>query len=119
MPATYSALQISTRQVGVAEVAMARPAVFDALDGTRIADLDDVDAALDPTVAASLAAGPEVQHELKQLFARLSSGPAGPVATEVSELCAQTAARVRGSAEAHEGCAACLGKRPASWIGVP
>ena len=96
MPATYSALQISTRQVGVAEVAMARPAVFDALDGTRIADLDDVDAALDPTVAASRAAGPEV-----------------------SEFWAQTSARVRGSAVAHEGCAAFLGKRPASWIGVP
>ena len=96
MSATYSALQISTRQLGVAQVAMARPAICNAFDETRIADLDDVDAALDPTVAASLAAGPEV-----------------------SEFCAQTAARVRGSAEAHEGCAAFLGKRPASGIGVP
>lgn len=81
-----------------------------------VAPLAGLDAALDQTVAALLAAGPQAQRELKRLFGRLAAGPVEP---EVQALCAQTIARVRGSDEAREGFAAFLGKRPAAWIGKP
>jgi len=84
-----------------------------------VAPLAELDAALDQTVAALLAAGPQAQRELKQLFGRLSSSPSGPVSTEVRELCAQTIARLRGSDEAREGFAAFLDKRPPAWIAKP
>lgn len=80
-----------------------------------VAPLDQLDVVLDQAVAALLAAGPQAQRELKQLFGRLSGHPAGPVSPEVQELCAQTIARVRGSDEAREGFAAFLEKRPAAW----
>ncbi len=80
-----------------------------------VAPLAELDGALDRVVGLLLAAGPQAQRELKQLFARLSGCPAGPVSPEVRELCAQTIARVRGSDEAREGFAAFLDKRPASW----
>ncbi len=84
-----------------------------------VVPLAELDAALDHTVAALLAAGPLAQRELKLLFGRLSTLPAGPVSTEVRELCAQTIARVRGSDEAREGFAAFLDKRPPSWTVRP
>ena len=84
-----------------------------------VAPLAELDAALDQTVAALLAAGPQAQRELKLLFSRLSTFPAGPVSPEVRELCAQTIARMRGSDEAREGFAAFLGKRPPTWTAPP
>jgi methylglutaconyl-CoA hydratase len=79
----------------------------------KVASLDELDAAVDATVTALLAGGPGAQAEIKALFAQLEVGPITPA---VVELTAQTISRVRGSAEAREGFAAFLGKRPANWI---
>jgi methylglutaconyl-CoA hydratase len=79
----------------------------------KVVALDGLDAAVDATVAALLAGGPGAQAEIKALFAQLEVGPITPA---VIELTAQTISRVRGSAEAREGFAAFLGKRPANWI---
>lgn len=71
---------------------------------------------LDDTVAATaaelLAGGPHAQHEIKQLFGRLQ---VGPVSAETIELTAQTISRVRSTAQAREGFAAFLDKRPPPW----
>jgi methylglutaconyl-CoA hydratase len=64
-------------------------------------------------VADLLGGGPSAQREIKALYDRLDVGPVTP---EVRELTAATIARVRGSAEAREGFAAFLAKRPAAWI---
>lgn len=74
---------------------------------------DNLDAAVGTVVAELLQGGPAALGEIKTLFAQLQVGPVTP---EVRELTAQTIARVRGSAEAREGFAAFLAKRPASWI---
>jgi methylglutaconyl-CoA hydratase len=79
----------------------------------QVVGLDELDAAVDVTVTALLAGGPSAQAEIKQLFAQLEVGPITPT---VIELTAQTISRVRGSAEAREGFAAFLGKRPPNWI---
>lgn len=79
----------------------------------QVVALEALDAAVDAVVQDLLAAGPNAQREIKQLFAQL---PVGPITPEVRELTAQTIARVRGTAEAKEGFAAFLGKRPAAWI---
>jgi methylglutaconyl-CoA hydratase len=79
----------------------------------KVVALEQLDAAVDATVTALLAGGPNAQREIKQLFAQLQPGPITP---EVMELTAQTISRVRGSDEAREGFAAFLGKRPANWI---
>lgn len=79
----------------------------------QVAPLAELDAAVDATVSALLAGGPNAQREIKQLFAQL---PVGAVTPEARELTAQTIARVRSSDEAREGFAAFLGKRPANWI---
>jgi len=79
----------------------------------KVVALDQLDAAVDTTVSALLAGGPNAQREIKQLFAQLQVGPITP---DVIELTAQTISRVRGSDEAREGFAAFLGKRPANWI---
>lgn len=79
----------------------------------KVAAPDELDAAVDATVTALLAGGPGAQAEIKQLFAQLEVGPITPA---VIELTAQTISRVRGSAEAREGFAAFLAKRPAHWI---
>jgi methylglutaconyl-CoA hydratase len=79
----------------------------------KVVALDALDAAVDATVTALLAGGPGAQAEIKQLFAQLEVGPITPA---VVELTAQTISRVRGSAEAREGFAAFLGKRPANWV---
>jgi len=79
----------------------------------HIAALAQIDAAIDACVADMLLGGPAAQREIKQLFGQLA---VGPTTAEVRELTAQTISRVRGTEEAHEGFAAFLAKRPASWI---
>ena len=79
----------------------------------KVVGLHELDAAVDTIVTALLAGGPGAQREIKQLFAQLQVGPITP---EVIDLTAQTISRVRGTAEAREGFAAFLGKRPANWI---
>ncbi len=78
----------------------------------RVVAPDQLDAAVDATLDDLLAGSPGAQREIKQLFAQLD---VGPVSAEVRELSAQTIARVRGSAEAREGFAAFLAKRPPNW----
>jgi methylglutaconyl-CoA hydratase len=78
----------------------------------QVAPLTELDAAVDKTVEALRAGGPNAQREIKALFAQLV---VGPITAEVRELSAQTISRVRGSAEAKEGFAAFLAKRPARW----
>lgn len=73
---------------------------------------DALDAEVDAVVAELLAAGPNAQREIKQLFVQLE---AGPITADVRELTAQTISRVRGTDEAREGFAAFLAKRPPSW----
>jgi methylglutaconyl-CoA hydratase len=78
----------------------------------KVVEPDALDAALDTVVTELLAAGPNAQREIKQLFAQLE---VGPITADVSELTAQTISRVRGTDEAREGFAAFLAKRPPSW----
>ena len=48
MPRSYATLQVTTRVPGVAQVTMARPAVFNAFDEAMIAELDaELDAAFE------------------------------------------------------------------------
>lgn len=79
----------------------------------QVANLDELDAAVDATLDELLAGGPRAQGEIKALFAQFE---VGPVTDEVRELTAQTISRVRGSDEAREGFAAFLDKRPANWV---
>ncbi len=79
----------------------------------EVVELDDLDAAVERWVNELLASGPQAQAEIKTLFAQLEVGPVTP---EVRELTAQTIARVRTGAEAREGFAAFLAKRPAAWV---
>lgn len=79
----------------------------------QVANLDELDAAVDATLGELLTGGPLAQSEIKALFAQLE---VGPVTAEVRELTAQTISRVRGSDEAREGFAAFLDKRPANWV---
>ncbi len=79
----------------------------------QVANLDELDAAVDATLDELLAGGPRAQREIKALFAQLE---VGPVTDEVRELTAQIISRVRGSDEAREGFAAFLDKRPANWV---
>jgi methylglutaconyl-CoA hydratase len=65
----------------------------------QVANLDELDAAVDATLGELLTGGPLAQSEIK-----------------VRELTAQTISRVRGSDEAREGFAAFLDKRPANWV---
>lgn len=78
----------------------------------RVLPADDLDAAVDATVATLCDAGPNAQREIKALMAQLAVGPVGDA---VRELSAATIARVRGGAEAREGFAAFLAKRPPNW----
>ncbi len=80
---------------------------------TQVVTPDRLDAAVDAATTSLLAGGPAAQGEIKQLFAQLE---VGPVTDAVVELTAQTIARVRGTAEAREGFAAFLDKRPARWV---
>ena len=74
---------------------------------------DQLDAAVQTCVGELLQSGPAAQAEIKALFAQLSPGDTGPAA---QALTAQTIARVRATAEAREGFAAFVDKRPAAWI---
>ena len=79
-------------------------------------DAAAVDAAIDAAVAALVAdlvcGGPEALAACK----RLVDGVAGRDPAEVLGFTAQMIAERRASAEAQEGMAAFLGKRPAAWI---
>jgi methylglutaconyl-CoA hydratase len=79
----------------------------------QVVALEQIDAAVDATVAELLAGGPNAQREIKQLYAQLE---VGPVNAGVRELTAQTISRVRGTDEAREGFDAFLAKRAARWI---
>jgi methylglutaconyl-CoA hydratase len=79
----------------------------------HVVELDEIDAAIERTVAQLLANGPRALGEIKQLFGRLALGP---IDEAVRELTAQTIARVRATGEAREGFAAFLEKRPAPWV---
>ena len=79
----------------------------------RVVPVDALDEVLDSTVGALLAAGPNAQREIKQLYAQLEVGRIAPATIERT---AQTISRVRGSDEAREGFAAFLGKRAPGWI---
>jgi methylglutaconyl-CoA hydratase len=79
----------------------------------QVVAAEALDAAIDAVTRELLAGGPQAQAEIKQLFAQLSVGPITP---EVRELTARTISRVRGTAEAREGFAAFLAKRPPNWI---
>jgi methylglutaconyl-CoA hydratase len=78
----------------------------------QIATADDLDMAVEETVRQLLAGGPQALGEIKALLSQLAEGP---VTAEVRELTAETISRVRGTAEAREGFAAFMEKRPASW----
>ena len=78
----------------------------------KVVTEEELDGAVDATVAALLGGGPQAQREIKTLMAQLDVGAITP---EVMELTAQTIARVRGTAEAREGFAAFLAKRPPPW----
>jgi len=78
----------------------------------KLVPAEALDAAVDEAVAALRIGGPLAQGEIKQLFAQMAVGPVTP---EVMELTAQTISRVRGTAEAREGFAAFLAKRPPPW----
>lgn len=73
---------------------------------------EDLDAAVEATVAELLASGPGAQREIKQLFARLAPGDLGEAA---QQLTAETIARVRATDEAREGFAAFVDKRRPAW----
>jgi methylglutaconyl-CoA hydratase len=79
----------------------------------KVVPLEMLDQAVETVVHELLGSGPQAMREIKQLFGMLE---VGPITHEVRELTAQTISRVRGSAEAKEGFAAFLGKRPANWM---
>lgn len=79
----------------------------------QVAAEEDLDQAVDSILNELLACGPNAQREIKALFGQLE---VGPVTEDVRELTAQTISRLRGTAEAREGFAAFLEKRPANWI---
>lgn len=82
----------------------------------QVVAAEELDAAVDKASAELLASGPNALREIKQLYAQL---PIGTVGSAEGELTAQTISRVRGTAEAREGFAAFLAKRPANWIPTP
>jgi methylglutaconyl-CoA hydratase len=98
-------LALTTARIGAAE-ALAIGLV------QQVVPRAELDAAVDAVVRDLLTGGPQAQREIKQLFAQLA---VGPVDAEVRERTAQTISRVRGGAEAREGFAAFLAKRPAAW----
>ena len=79
----------------------------------QVVAADALDGAVDAVVRDLLAGSPSAQREIKVLLGQLQVGPVTPA---VLELTAQTISRVRGTADAREGFAAFLGKRPASWV---
>ncbi|HLL18786.1 MAG TPA: enoyl-CoA hydratase-related protein [Rubrivivax sp.] len=78
----------------------------------QVVAADQLDAAIASTTTDLLAGGPQAQGEIKQLFERLH---VGPVSDETIELTAQTISRVRGTAQARQGFAAFMDKKPPPW----
>jgi methylglutaconyl-CoA hydratase len=78
----------------------------------QVVSITEIDAAIAAIAAELLAASPNAQREIKQLFAQLE---VGAITADVRELTAQTISRVRGTKEAKEGFAAFLAKRPPNW----
>jgi methylglutaconyl-CoA hydratase len=112
----YVTNAVGKRQAKRLALTMARIGAAEALSiglVQQVVPADALDAAIDVMCSELLAGGPQAQAEIKQLFAQLSVGPITP---EVRELTARTISRVRGTAEAREGFAAFLAKRPANWI---
>jgi methylglutaconyl-CoA hydratase len=112
----YVTNAVGKRQAKRLALTMARIGAAEALAiglVQQVVPADTLDAAIDTVTRELLAGGPQAQAEIKQLFAQLSVGPITP---EVRELTARTISRVRGTAEAREGFAAFLAKRPANWI---
>lgn len=79
----------------------------------QVVDVPLLDAAVDATVREIMNGGPEALAEIKKLYDQLRPGD---VSEAARELCAQAISRVRGGAEAKEGFAAFLAKRPANWV---
>jgi methylglutaconyl-CoA hydratase len=112
----YLANAVGKRQARRLALTGARLGATEAMDlglVQQVVTIDELDAAVDRLIGDLLACGPGAQSEIKQLFGRLQ---VGPITDDVRELTASTIARVRGTAEAREGFAAFLGKRPADWI---
>ena len=76
---------------------------------------DQLDAAVDALVAELLLGSPQAQSAIKTFFGQLS---VAPVSEAVREYSAQTISRARTTADASEGFAAFLGKRPPQWTGA-
>jgi len=78
-----------------------------------LAPLEEMDARINELLGTLLTAGPHAQREAKALVRAVAGRP---VDDGVIDDTAQRIARVRASAEAKEGIAAFLDKRPPSWL---
>jgi len=76
---------------------------------------DQLDAAVDALVAELLLGSPQAHSAIKTFFGQLG---VAPVSEAVREYSAQTISRARTSADAGEGFAAFLDKRPPQWTGA-
>lgn len=74
---------------------------------------EDLDSALERTIAGLLRSGPGALTEVKSLYRRVASVPRDAA---LRELTAETNARVRATAEAREGFAAFQAKRAPAWV---
>ena len=76
-------------------------------------EAEQLDAKLDSVIGNLLAGAPGAQMSAKDLIDAVASRPMTP---ELMEETAVRIATIRAEAEAHEGLAAFLEKRPASWV---
>ncbi len=122
VPAVISPFVVRRLGPARARVAFLRGGRIDAAEGYRQGLCDVLapapgDAALDAAVAAVVddlrRGGPEALLACKALV----DGVAGRPPAEVVDFTARLIAERRASAEAQEGMAAFLGKRPAAWLG--
>jgi len=79
----------------------------------EVCEAGQLDTVVERFIAQLLVNGPQALGEIKHLFHQLA---VGTIDERVRELTAATIARVRASAEAKEGFAAFLEKRPAAWL---
>lgn len=77
-----------------------------------LSEPEQLEQQLDKVIGELLLGAPQAQAEIKALMAELAEGP---ITAEVREFTAQTISRVRAGAEAAEGFAAFIEKRPAAW----